>query len=357
MSEQQDDIDHQLAESVERELEEEIGTIFRNKTLAQLEKVCSDHETRLRQAFQEQVEAFNKQKQTIITTMSKVSAKRGTPNAVQPRLFQHLEPESFQFLRRHFDLDRRQTSPTVGALSPATSTSSSMQFSDSGSGKATSLLTDNNASRKVHTAKRSGAQPVFGASSKRPKLTVPTQTTADVAGQQPTPSSVPPSPSATMKKEYLATAAESTGTTSPGTRAMKNKDLLSTEVEGIDFMFKYPDYGPGWFVIRCPSKDDTKSPVSFKEHPLSAFGPSKPSLALRHFNNDDGTCYGHSAYKKKPYSSAEIMELFGHRVRGVHGARVDEGWVTSSNEMLKSDGSKEKVVGKEHANTILSWAP
>lgn len=43
-------------------------------------------------------------------------------------------------------------------------------------------------------------------------------------------------------------------------------------------------------------------------------------------------------------------------VRGINGAKIEESWVTASNEKLKS-GSGMAKGGKDSSKAILSWAP
>lgn len=321
MSENTEDIDRQLAENVDKEVEARLDTFFREKTRMSLETMCMDHENRLRDFFRIQTEEFARKKQKILTTMSRVAVKRGAPNAVPPDLFQDMEPESFSLLHRHFQNQQKYvsnpTSPADVLPSPVTSTPASVSFDDNGAFKASyspfKLTTDCQASRKVHTAKRSGAQPVFGAPQKKQKITI-SDNIADVVGQQPTPSSVPPSPrpaSANSKAQPPSPTLESSSTLS-GARAVKNKDLLTTDVEGTDFVFKYPDYGPGWFVIRCTPKDGSSAAVCFKEHPLSTVGINSSSPAKRHFN-ESHKCSGHNTTDTKKLSSIEIMEAYSYR--------------------------------------------
>ncbi|KAK3998143.1 hypothetical protein QBC44DRAFT_565 [Cladorrhinum sp. PSN332] len=393
----QQDIDQKLADDIDKELEEELGAILQSKTTAQLEKVCANHENLLRETFQRQIEAFKKHKQLILTTMSRAATKRGAPNAVQPRLFEHMEPESFQFLQRHFTItNSRAPSPTTGPLSPATSATPSLQCdenvtkanSPSKSG-ADNNNNNNGSSRRVHTAKRSGAQPNFSAPTKKQKTALPdinTATRSDMTagGRQPTPSSVPqspvtaatptfkpaslPSPSARRDSQASFVAYSDSGIANSGgtrtTTTHRNKNLLTTEVEGTDFVFKYPDYGSGWFVIRCPATDTNgnKCPVSFREHPLSSPDPELPSAGNRHFN-EDIHCSGHKT-KKGGFTNGEIMDRFGHEVFGPRGARVDESWVTASNEKLKSkssghkgSSSKSSSSGSKGGHPITNWGP
>src|SRR5699024_4483594 len=109
--------------------------------------------------------------------------------AVPPDLFQDMEPESFSLLHRHFKTHQHcagnPTSPADVQLPSAMSTSPSLQSDDNGAVKTSCTplkgKTDHQASRKVHTAKRSGAQPAFGAPQKKQKKTV-ADNAADVVG-------------------------------------------------------------------------------------------------------------------------------------------------------------------------------
>ena len=76
-------------------------------------------------------------------------------------------------------------------------------------------------------------------------------------------------------------------------------------MEGIEYIFQYPPFGPGWFVLRCDLGPYAR-PHTFTSHPFRA------ELALEHYNNCK-TCKGHDS--SKTYEPNDIVMNYGHRGR------------------------------------------
>jgi hypothetical protein len=74
-------------------------------------------------------------------------------------------------------------------------------------------------------------------------------------------------------------------------------------IEGNEYIFEYPSFGPGWFVLRCHHGEVT-APHTFDRDPLAA------NRALDHFNDPKAyNCHDTS----KRYTLDEIVMNFGYR--------------------------------------------
>ncbi|KAK0733117.1 hypothetical protein B0T26DRAFT_797226 [Lasiosphaeria miniovina] len=123
-------------------------------------------------------------------------------------------------------------------------------------------------------------------------------------------------------------------TTNPGDRELtptstltKKPDIDSWEVEGSEYIFQYPAFGAGYFVLRC-GLGSISEPHTFTAHPF------ENALAMEHFN-DYKTCKGHDTTRQ--YQPDDIVSLHGHRVRGEN---VKEEWVIAANMRLSADKAK-----------------
>ncbi|KAK0615554.1 hypothetical protein B0T17DRAFT_346820 [Bombardia bombarda] len=184
------------------------------------------------------------------------------------------------------------------------------------------------------TAKRSCQQinPINPSARKKSKPNTPTTTDAAAtatttsndraADPAPAPAPAPATTATTAPSPYIQT---------------KGKDLDAWEVEGEDFIFQYPSFGPGWFVLRCDF-GDFRPPVQFKANPFDAMIP----LAMQHYNTENG-CKGHVHRRREQYTADEIMQEHGHRVRG-NG--VNEEWVRSANHRLEIELAKTQSAKK-----------
>ncbi|KAK4221222.1 hypothetical protein QBC38DRAFT_492484 [Podospora fimiseda] len=317
----QEDIDQNLVQDVDKELESQLSAFFRSKTTSQIEKLCSDHETRLLEIFQRQVEAFNKQKATVLVTMSHIAIQHGASNAVQPHIFKDMEPKSFEFLNKHFSNHSEPVSPTAVPPSPALSnTTSSPQRDEQRTSPSESRADINNLSQsssRRSTAKRTNTQLPPSGTSKKQRLDPKTLATSDITPVQ-LQQQLPPRPPVTAEATPMTrpsplssrrnSQAASIGS---GETPWKNRTLLPTEVEGRDHVFSSPKYGPGvWYVIRCSclNRDGSKSiPICFTESPFS----NSVCSPGEHFNSVI-TCPGHVTKEGKPYTVDEMMYYWGY---------------------------------------------
>ncbi|KAK3384601.1 hypothetical protein B0T24DRAFT_609078 [Lasiosphaeria ovina] len=100
------------------------------------------------------------------------------------------------------------------------------------------------------------------------------------------------------------------------------------EVEGQDFIFRYPNFGDGWFIIRCDG-DQHRSSIDckFTDHPL------KYNRAFSHFRQPVGRHKCHDVDVSGIYSPDEIVRKFGYRV---WGDEVTDLWVEQSNNITQA---------------------
>ncbi|KAJ4287409.1 hypothetical protein N0V88_007681 [Collariella sp. IMI 366227] len=117
------------------------------------------------------------------------------------------------------------------------------------------------------------------------------------------------------------------------------RTILAHEVEGMDFIFRYPLVGPGYFVVRC---DRYKTVLGefihqFKEDPFEY------KRAVRHFNQVAPKRKCHEAQDKKFCSEEEVVRKFGYRVVDTEGNDVVSDWVAESNAHVTSERKKEKA--------------
>ncbi|KAK3375729.1 hypothetical protein B0T24DRAFT_591432 [Lasiosphaeria ovina] len=132
--------------------------------------------------------------------------------------------------------------------------------------------------------------------------------------------------------------------TSPGDREStliptKKPDIDSWEVEGSEYIFRYPAFGPGYFVLRC-DLGSISTPHTFTAHPFEG------NLAVEHFNNCK-TCKGHDTTRQ--YQPDDIVSLHGHRVRGEN---VNEEWVRAANTRLSADISKSATPKSKNRQSL-----
>ncbi|KAH6617787.1 hypothetical protein B0J18DRAFT_261321 [Chaetomium sp. MPI-SDFR-AT-0129] len=121
------------------------------------------------------------------------------------------------------------------------------------------------------------------------------------------------------------------------------------EVEGTDFIFRYPDFGPGYFVVRC---DRREAIHRFERDPfLRATGPHQRGLSqlVSHFNLVSLKC--HPREEARLFSADEIVKKFGYRVVDHDGDDVDTDWVEHSNYRLASNGANSNNNNRTNTNT------
>ncbi|KAK4126829.1 hypothetical protein N657DRAFT_177490 [Parathielavia appendiculata] len=125
-------------------------------------------------------------------------------------------------------------------------------------------------------------------------------------------------------------------------------------VEGIDFIFRNPGTGHGYYIVRCSQGE---SVYHFKYNPFD-----HAKRAIKHFNlknprpkcherRHDATIYGDGDLE-------EIIKKFGYRVVNSDGSDVDNDWVEQSNARLAEENAKEKnkakpqTKGKQKVSTV-----
>ncbi|KAK3682823.1 hypothetical protein B0T22DRAFT_295071 [Podospora appendiculata] len=121
---------------------------------------------------------------------------------------------------------------------------------------------------------------------------------------------------------------------SPPFVALKNPDIDMWEVEGVDYIFPYPAFGNGWFVLRCGTGEYT-APYSFKTHPFEG----SPTPANAHFIANVERCRSHSDIKLQKPGSDEILMSYGRRVSGDH--ELNQAWVDNSNSRIEAERQKQ----------------
>ncbi|KAK3897635.1 hypothetical protein C8A05DRAFT_38801 [Staphylotrichum tortipilum] len=113
------------------------------------------------------------------------------------------------------------------------------------------------------------------------------------------------------------------------------RTILTHDVEEVDYIFPYPELGPGHFIIRCDSGDI--STHSFE------FPPLEMNRAGRHFvqRNPKGRCHREEDAVFITKNDAMIRR-FGYRVLDSDGNNVDDAWVARSNKKLAQKVERRK---------------
>lgn len=76
------------------------------------------------------------------------------------------------------------------------------------------------------------------------------------------------------------------------------------EVEGLEYIFEYAPFGPGWFVLRCDLGPHSPLPHIFTLHPF------QEERAYEHYNNCK-SCKGHDTTRS--YELNDIVMKYGRR--------------------------------------------
>ncbi|KAK3332620.1 hypothetical protein B0T19DRAFT_457514 [Cercophora scortea] len=126
---------------------------------------------------------------------------------------------------------------------------------------------------------------------------------------------------------------------SPSRVALNNPDIDMWEVEGLDYIFPFPAFGAGWFVLRCGTGEYT-APYSFKTHPFEG----SPTPANTHFIANVERCKGHDDIKLQKSSSDEILKFYGRRVSG--SPALNQAWVDNSNSRIEAERQKQSTPKK-----------
>jgi hypothetical protein len=105
------------------------------------------------------------------------------------------------------------------------------------------------------------------------------------------------------------------------------RTIQAIEVEGMDYIFQFPNVGDGHYIIRC---DQGPSIYHFKQNPL------KGRRAIRHFNQTRprSKCHerrhGEQGYK----ADEEIVRTFGYRGKTTWLAQPMFSWLDKSRVWL-----------------------
>ncbi|KAK4249681.1 hypothetical protein C7999DRAFT_29739 [Corynascus novoguineensis] len=126
------------------------------------------------------------------------------------------------------------------------------------------------------------------------------------------------------------------------------------DVEEQDFIFQFPEMGPGYFIVRC---DRGKHIHHFQEDPLKPYR-GQP-IMVNHFKSKAPSSKCHKKDDAKTYSTIEIMKEFGYRVVDYDNSDVDSERVKASNEKLalKLDQNKSRHKGKEKMAAPPKYKP
>ncbi|KAL2133991.1 hypothetical protein VTI74DRAFT_1244 [Chaetomium olivicolor] len=134
------------------------------------------------------------------------------------------------------------------------------------------------------------------------------------------------------------------------------RTIYADDVEGIDFIFRFPLVGDGYYIIRCDRYESTLGGIihQFKEDPFEY------RRAVRHFSLLAPRPRCHLAQDQEFCSEEEIVRKFGYRVIDDKGNDVSSEWVTESNARLTRMREKEKAKkaaakGKHKAHARNEW--
>ena len=86
-------------------------------------------------------------------------------------------------------------------------------------------------------------------------------------------------------------------------------NLPDWEVEGCDYIFEWPTFGPGWFVLRCDG-DGSGEPYHFTSHPFEVAPGKTSSPAIEHVSRCS-VCTNGNRFTE--YTADEIIKRNGHR--------------------------------------------
>ncbi|KAK4145559.1 uncharacterized protein C8A04DRAFT_26557 [Dichotomopilus funicola] len=135
-----------------------------------------------------------------------------------------------------------------------------------------------------------------------------------------------------------------------GISALTNiRRINQDEVEGMDFIFRYPSVGPGYFVVRCDRREEIHR---FERNPfLPATGPGQKGLSrlVSHFNLVSMRC--HLREDARLLSADEIVRTFGYRVVDHDDNDVDTNWVERSNTRLISNNANTNTIAITDTDT------
>ncbi|KAL2019406.1 hypothetical protein VTK56DRAFT_9697 [Thermocarpiscus australiensis] len=121
------------------------------------------------------------------------------------------------------------------------------------------------------------------------------------------------------------------------------RTISSTDVEGLDYIFRYPRFGPGHFVIRCDADAETSSVV----YRFEGLAPLSRNRAIKHFSDDSPKQRCHDITVSGRYTEEEIVRKFGYRVVDEKGNNVTREWAARSNGRLQA--TRKKAQGKQKA--------
>ncbi len=291
-------IDEQLAAEMEvravHRLKEDWG--------AQLQACCDhfdDYIAEARQTIQNHIRGFNRQKAIFFATLRKVEGEERASRVIESGL-DTITPQEFAKIARLLE-GEKATSPAAATpySSPPQSPLRPNTLSIEPREGAPSPQHSNAAITGAALPPKSSAKGKGVAVSQLstpPHLTPKTGTWSKSTPMKRSPdqaeASNPPA-----KKPKLSSAPKQT---------TRNRNLDSWEVEGTDYIFAYPPFGSGWFVLRCNHGLATK-PLLF---PFTSDPFKKERLAWEHFNGSKALkCHETS----KKYTDDEIMMNFAHR--------------------------------------------
>lgn len=86
---------------------------------------------------------------------------------------------------------------------------------------------------------------------------------------------------------------------------------VDEDIQPWDYIFEYPEFGPGWFVLRCVPDEA----LDAKDHPSTHLKEDRPNplkAAFRHFRSP--YCKNHNKDRNWAwFTDDEIMKTYSYR--------------------------------------------
>jgi len=138
-----------------------------------------------------------------------------------------------------------------------------------------------------------------------------------------------------QRKKHKSTSPSKADTSSTQTEQLVSREAPLREVEGQEYIFKYPDNGNRFYVLRCNRGLFTPE-YTFATHPFQPTEFHDRGPAYSHFNYDK-TCKGDNHDHSRQYTANEIVKEFGYNVSGPD---VNDEWVQRANARLQAEIAK-----------------
>lgn len=315
-----DQSDCRVDEKLAADLKCEIMQHLKDKSIRQLRKDCEAYDQRIREAWetiQTQMASFNQRKDVVFSTLHAtlrdIGDKESTQEAIWPGL-DEIVPPTYKAMT---DAMRGRGKSRGELPTPVTSPSTSNALN-------LNLTTPDTLAGSVN------ARSAYDV----PSSPTPSSDPAERRAAEATPQKITPPKALFAKRTRPASDRNTRSAKKPKASSevpaieTKNGNVEWWEVEGVEYIFEYPPFGPGWFVLRCELGPHSPPPHIFTLHPF------QEERAHEHYNNCK-SCKGHDTTRS--YELNDIVMSYGRRV---NGANVNREWVKAANLRLEANTAR-----------------